>query len=341
MQKKPSTIKDVARVAGVSTATVSRALSKPQAVSQATREAVLEAARHTGYQINQAARNLRTRKTRTIVVFVPNLGNPFFSNILSGIEATAAESGMNVLVVDTNSSENRSKSIRNYLSNALADGIIVMDGTLPPELLTAHHPSHPAPPVVFACEWSPAAPFPSVRTDNRGGGFMAAKHLLSLGHSRIGLLRGPRENVLTHERELGLRKGLADAGLELHEKMIFEGDFSIESGATAADAFMSLKDRPTGVFCSSDMMAVGFISALNKYGIQTPGNVSVVAFDDIMIAPHFIPALTTIHQPRERIGVTAASFLIDAIKDAKSQTRRDVVTLPVELIIRDSTAQLS
>lgn len=340
MAIKTITIKDVAKVAGVSTATVSRALSNPDAVTSATRASVLEAAEQTGYQMNQAARNLRTRQTRVIVVLVPNLGNPFFSNILSGIEATASAAGMNVLIVDTNQPEDRSELVRRYLSTARADGIIVMDGSLPEGLLESQHSAQNSPPVVFACEWAPADNFPSVRTDNRNGARMAVHHLIDLGHKKIGFVRGPSENVLTIEREAGLREELDYAGIELPAEWVFAGDFGIESGALAAEAFMSLANRPTAIFCASDMMAIGFISKLNSHGVKTPEHVSVVAFDDIVIAPHFIPALTTIRQPREMIGSNAAAILIDAIgKEARKLTCQPVV-LPVELIIRDSTARL-
>lgn len=341
MNKKSITIKDVALTAGVSTATVSRALSNPGAVTESTRAAVLKAAEHTGYQMNQAARNLRTRQTQVIVVLVPNLGNPFFSRILSGIEATASAAGMNVLIADTSLPGGRAETVRRYLTTARADGMIVMDGSLPDALLEIHHPAQSKPPVVFACEWAPTDKLPSVRIDNCGGANMAIRHLIDLGHRKIGFITGPRDNVLTVEREAGMRETLADASLDIPEDWIFEGDFSIESGTYAAEEYLALNDRPTAIFSASDVMAMGFISNLHRKGIETPQDVSVVAFDDIDIAPHFIPALTTIRQPRELIGSNAATLLIDAIRgEAELSTRRPIV-LPVELIVRDSSARLA
>ena len=335
--KKSITIKDVAAFAGVSTATVSRALSNPEAVTEATRASVLEAARRTGYQMNQAARNLRRRQTQVIVVLLPNLGNPFFSRILSGIEATASAAGMNVLIVDTSQSETQTDAVRRYLSTARADGLIVMDGSLPDALLEPPSAGNSPPPIVFACEWSPADRFASVRTDNRGGAHMAVKHLIDLGHRDIGFVAGPRENVLTIERRLGLHDALKEAGLELPASWDFQGDFSLASGANAAHALLEMDKRPTAVFCASDMMAIGLISTLKRAGIETPGHISVVAFDDIDIAPYFVPALSTIRQPREMIGSNAAALLIDAIRAQHQHSTRQPVVLPVELIVREST----
>lgn len=341
MTKKNITIKDVAKTAGVSTATVSRALSTPASVTAATRTAVLNAAEATGYQINLAARNLRTRQTRAIVVLVPNVGNPFFASILSGIENIASAAEMNVLIVDTSQPEKRGEIVKRYLSSARADGIIVLDGALPTGLLETHHSPLNSPPVVFACEWAPLDLFPSVRTDNVNGARMAISHLLEIGHRKIAYLDGPTGNVLSTSRLEGTVNELEAANLELPPEWIFDGDFSIDSGVKAAKRFLELKSRPTAVFCASDMMAIGFISELKRRSIETPRDVSVVAFDDIDIAPHFIPSLTTIRQPRELIGSTAASILIEAIRKEAHEMTRQPVVLPVELIVRDSTARIT
>lgn len=340
MTEKNVTIKDLAKIAGVSTATVSRALSNPKSVTPSTRESVLQAARDTGYQLNLAARNLRTRQTRTIVVLVPNLGNPFFSRILSGIETAASAAEMNILIVDTSQPERRSDIVRRYLSTARADGIIVMDGALPEGVLEAQRSLNTSPPVVFACEWAPRDRFPSVRTANRNGARLAVRHLLEEGHTKIGYINGPAENVLSVERLKGIREELATQDLALPEAWFFQGDFSIGSGVNAAKSMMALDNKPTAVFSASDMMAIGFISELNRHGIKTPEDISVVAFDDIDIAPHFIPALTTIRQPREDIGSHAVELLISEIGKGPDQPIADPLVLPVELIVRDSTRTL-
>src|SRR5690606_34979562 len=159
------------------TATVSRAISNPSVVSEATREAVLEAVRKTGYRINLVARNLRRGRTGAIVVLVPNLGNPFFSLILAGIEQVAARAGFSVLIVDTKQPHANEEQIFAHLHSTRADGLIVLDGSLPPDLLERRNAADAMPPVVFACEWIETSPYSRVVIDNAAGAAMAIRHL--------------------------------------------------------------------------------------------------------------------------------------------------------------------
>ena len=341
MAIKTVTIKDVAKFAGVSTATVSRALSKPETVSEATRSTVLHAAKSTGYKINIAARNLRSKQTGAIVVFIPDLANPFFSNILAGIEKAAAEVGKSVFLVNTFGPKSKQDdSIRQYLSKTRADGIIVLDGSLQKGLLQNEAEKGNSPPIVFACEWSSEHDFPSVRADNQLGAALAISHLVDLGHRTIGHLAGPMWNVVSKERMTGFKSALLEH--DLNEAVwTFEGDFSIESGVRAARDFVTHERRPTAVFCASDLMAIGFISELAKQGLKVPSDISVVGFDDIDIAERFIPAITTIHQRREQLGISAMRLMMEAIESETSQVRHQPLVLPVELIPRDSTARLA
>ncbi|NRG17533.1 LacI family DNA-binding transcriptional regulator [Rhizobiales bacterium] len=336
-------IRDVALAAGVSTATVSRALSHPERVSKETRERVLAAVEKTGYTINYAARNLRRRRTGSIVVLVPNLANPFFSAILSAIASEIAPAGYNVLIADTAQPPHSEQRILEYLNNNRADGLILLDGALKGVIERGRELSVGLPPLIFACEWISEDGFPSVRIDNAEGARLAIRHLVDLGHTRIGHVAGPPENVLTVERRRGAREAIAKAGLEIREDWFFPGDFTMGSGAEAARAWFSLKDRPTAIFCSSDEMAFGFISELHRNGLEVPDAVSVVGFDDIEISKRFVPSLTTIHQPRARIGRKAARLLLDVI-DGDDEDRRRARTaapeiLPIELVVRESTSK--
>lgn len=340
LDKKTPNIQDVARAAGVSTATVSRAISNPSVVSEATREAVLEAIRSTGYHTNLVARNLRQRRTGAIVVLVPNLGNPFFSRILAGIEQAAASAGFSVLIVDTKQPHANGDQIFTYLHNTRADGLIVLDGSLPLDLLDQKSLAANMPPIVFACEWIADSPFSKVVIDNAAGSAMAVRHLFELGHRDIGHLKGPPGNVLTETRLEGTRTALCELGLEIASEWFFDGDFSLQSGVQAARQWLALEHRPTAVFCASDQMACGFISELTLEGYSVPGDVSVVGFDDIDIAQRFIPPLTTIHQPRRRIGTTAANALIERINGGRSGSPVAHQVLTVELVERKSAAPL-
>ncbi|MCT8999768.1 LacI family DNA-binding transcriptional regulator [Chelativorans intermedius] len=338
MDRKTPRIQDVARAAGVSTATVSRAISNPSVVSEATRNAVFEAIRSTGYQINLTARNLRQRRTRAIVVLVPNLGNPFFSHILAGIEQVAASAGFSVLIVDTKQPHANEGQLFTYLSSSRADGLIVLDGSLPVALFERRGTAGGLPPVVFACEWIAGSPFSKVMIDNAAGAAMAIRHLHGLGHRCIGHVSGPRGNVLTDTRLQGTRAALAELGLPVRREWFFDGDFSLQSGAEAARAWLALDERPTAVFCASDQMACGFISQLSMEGYTVPRDVSVVGFDDIDIARHFIPPLTTVRQPRNAIGAAAARLLIAQMGAGTADAPPVEEVLAVELAARRSAA---
>lgn len=340
MRKNFPTIQDVARAANVSTATVSRALSLPGRVSEETRRTVIEAVERTGYAVNQTARNLRRKETSSIVVLVPNLGNPFFSQILAGIEARLARAGYNVLIADTKHPDVQEERLLDYLHVNRADGIISLDGGLPPRFLTATGST--VPPIVFCCEWDDATGLPSIRFDNAGGEALAVRHLAERGHRRIGHVLGPEGNVLTRDRLAGFRRGLAESGLAERADWIFEGDFSLRSGVEAARRWIAMPDRPTAITTSSDVMACGFISELHRNGLEVPRDVSVVGFDDIDIAEIFIPALTTIRQPRVEIGESAAETLLRIVKAPAGEAPLVARKLwPAALIERESVRVLA
>ncbi len=271
MAYKKVLIQDVARAAGVSTATVSRALSKPEVVSEATRRTVMEAVRGTGYSINHAASNLRRRRTDCIVALIPNLANPFFAQILSGISSVLAPAGYNLLISDTKGSLDAEPLMMSYLDQGRADGLILLDGLIPPDHLDDANRSRPLPPSVLACEWIEASPLPRVRVDNEAGARLAVEHLVALGHRRIGHLRGPVGNVLTRTREAGHRRAMAAAGLGFEDAWLLPGAFTFASGAEAAALWLAMAVPPTAVFCASDTMAAGFMAALQRAGRSCAG----------------------------------------------------------------------
>jgi LacI family repressor for deo operon, udp, cdd, tsx, nupC, and nupG len=332
---------DVAKLAGVSTATVSRALNQPETVAESTRQSVIEAAAKTGYRINIAARNLRRQRAGAVVVLVPHLENPFFSEILSGIEAALAKTGLSVLIADTKHPGVPSSLVFDYLHSGRADGVISLDGSLADILADAPHVRDALPPIVYACEWIDNDASPSVRVDNAAGAALAISHLADLGHTRIGHIRGPTDNILTRERSDGATGELRARGLDVRADWFFDGDFTMAGGRRAARRWMALEDRPTAMFCASDETAIGFISTLHDAGLSVPGDVSVVGFDDIEIAGYFIPPLTTVRQPRTALGATAANLLIDLVEGDGTEKTDDQKVLPVELIVRSSTVGVS
>lgn len=317
---------DVARHAGVSSATVSRVLSRPEMVTEATRAAVMRAVAATGYRVNQAARNLRKQRTGAIVALVPNLGNPFFARILAGMGQELGAQGYDLLVGDTMEDGGRHRALRRFLDTSRADGIILLDGQVTPADLEA---LPGAPPLVMACEWIEGADLPRVVLDNQRGTELATEHLLSLGHRRIAFIGGPEANVLHRARLKGMIRALG------HAPAGYAGDFTLPAGARAAEIWRAEDPalRPTAIVAFSDELAAGFIGALQRHGDAIPDRVSVVGFDDIDWGAHLPVPLTTIRQPKREMGRAAARTLL-----ARIRGEGDLSTvLEPELVIRASS----
>lgn len=335
--QKSVRIADVARAAGVSTATVSRALSNPDLVNDATRTSVLDAIRQTGYRVNQAARNLRKQRAGAVLVLVPNLSNPFFSQILAGISAAFSESDYSVLIADTAVMQDKSQGLMSYFLDNRIDGMITLDGSLTQAELALLASAGVEDRVVFACEWAPHTDVPSIRSDNTQGAQLAIGHLFDLGHRAIAHLTGPEGNVLTQMRRDGMMAERGRLGLPTRDEWIIRGDFTLQAGRAGAQRILAMSDRPTAVFCASDMVAFGLISGLHEGGLRVPEDISVVGFDDIELAEFYVPALTTIRQDRHRLGARGAEVLLDQLAKGKSQMGR-VELIDVSLKVRRSTA---
>jgi len=340
MTTKTSTLQDVARVAGVSTATVSRTLSSPNVVSESTRQKVSKAVQDTGYRVNRAARNLRTQRSDSVLVLLPDLANPFFSNILEGISQGLSRKGYSMLIASTKQVQDSGDRLVNYLDDARADGMIILDGGLKPDVVRSLEEAPQSNNIVFACEWIEGTPFPSVRSENHQGTCDAVRYLYSLGHRKIAHVTGPEGNVLMHVRRDAFVEEIAALGLMLKPKWIIPGDFSLKGGQLAAKEWLAMEDRPTAVFCASDQIALAFIAELKRNKISVPEDVSVMGFDDIGLAEHFVPSLTTIRQDRMLLGRTAAELLLGRIELPIAKRGNEMARLPVSLVIRESTASL-
>ena len=338
MRGKSPTIRDVARRANVSTATVSRALSSPHRVSDATRERVSAAVSSTGFTINQAARSLRLQAARTIVIAFPNIGNPFYSTILDAALREASHRGYGVLVANR-LADNPTRWLKDYFRSSRADGMVLFDGTLDTDQLHGLKTRDGKFPLVVACDELPDPRLHSVIADNRGAARDLTRYLIGLGHRRIGHIHVPSKNqALVSDRLLGFRDVMQEAGLPVRADWVFDGDFSMPSGEAAGRAFLNLTERPTAVFSANDEMAIGFLAVLRHAGVECPRDLSVVGFDDIDVARCMHPALTTVHQPRAEIGRLATRALLDILeRDGPCQAPIRIVP-PTELVIRDSAA---
>lgn len=336
MTKTP-TLQDVARIAGVSTATVSRALSNPKVVNESTREKVSKAVKSSGYRINRAARNLRTQRAQSILVLLPDLANPFFSAILEGISSSLTASGYSMLIASTNQVHDSGEQLVDYLDDARADAMIVLDGGLSRDVVATLEQASKTKPVIFACEWVEGDQFPSVRSENRRGTRAAIRFLHDLGHTKIGHVSGPHGNVLMHAREDAFLSEIEEIGAQFNPDWLIPGDFSLEAGCAAANKWIAMEDRPTAMFCASDLIAFGFISELSRQGYSVPTDVSVMGFDDIELAERFIPSLTTVQQNRTRLGEIAAIMTLERL-DGSGTTHSAII--PVSLVERESTSAI-
>jgi LacI family repressor for deo operon, udp, cdd, tsx, nupC, and nupG len=330
-----SNIYEVARRAGVSTATVSRVLSQPDVVAPATRRRVLRAVEHYGYAPNSTAKNLRTLRTGKLLVTVPDISNPFFSLILQGIEDAAQKDGYAVLLGDTQHDEAREERYALMLKRKEADGLIFLGHRLPKEAAAIVRGMAPrCAPIVNGCEFSPHLGIPSVHIDNSKAAFEAMDHLYVLGHRRIGVVTGPLVSPLSRDRLDGARARARMAKAE-RELIVIHGDFSIESGAVAAERALARRDKPSAIFCFNDEMAMGVVEVARHRGLRLPDDLSVVGFDDIRFARHMEPPLTTIAQPMREIGEGTVRLLLEILN---GNTAPQPVTLPHRLVVRSSTA---
>lgn len=334
--RKTPTIQDVARHANVSAATVSRVLSAPERVSETTRERVHAAVRETGYTINQAARSLRLKAARTILMAAPNIGNPYYSTIVDAVISEASERGYSVMVASS-IGDDPNLWLRDYLLSTRADGLLLFDGSLDTNRLHGIGQAGIALPLVAAYDELPDAKINSVITDNRAAAKRAVQHLVALGHRRIGHISVPSRNQNPHERLLGYREAMAEAGLEIRPEWVAMGAYNMPSGQSAADAILASGELPTAIFAATDEMAIGFIHRARQAGIECPRDISLIGFDDIAVAEYFDPPLTTMRQPREKIGRMATRTLIDIIEGIASENEPIHVVLTSDLIVREST----
>ena len=332
--RKSVTIQDIAVRAGVSTATVSRALANPDFVSAKARARVLRAVSETGYTPNVAARHLRARRSMIILVVVPNLANPFFAEVLRGIDDELAEAGYDMIIGNL---DNRVEREARYVKLAMSgqvDGVLNLTGRVPRgEDRTM---SDLGLPMAGICARVPGQQSPHIVVNDRASSIQVAEHLLGLGHRRFGYVSGPTDNINEVERYAGFLQGLQAAGIGPDAVVRWPGQFNLAAGIRAGRDFLTLSERPTAVYAASDEMAVAFMKTVLTAGVKVPHDLSIVGFDGIEFASFVEPTLTTVRQPRHELGRTGARALLEEIGGKGAGER--VIELPGELILGGSTA---
>jgi LacI family repressor for deo operon, udp, cdd, tsx, nupC, and nupG len=302
-------------------------------VSPDTREAVQKAAAEVGYQPNLIARSLRTQSTNSIFVLLPSLESPFYPEIIRGLDWAAHERGYAMMLGLTGNEKGRQSSYIDLARRQRPDGVIVLDCELT-HLLGANGPFQA--PAVQVLEKSDGSPHPSVTIDDRAAAAVATRHLVELGHRRIAHILGMEASTVAALRHQGYLDALAEAGIAADPALMVRGNFQHEGGINCASQLMAEATPPTAIFCANDETAIGAILRLKQLGYSVPQDVSIIGFDDIERSAVQSPPLTTIRQPRFEIGTAAMTLLLDTI--AGKILRQPHVTLPVELILRSSTA---
>lgn len=324
----PATIRDVARVAGVSVATVSRALNGADNVLPDTRQRILDAARELRFSPSGAARSLITRRTDTIGALLPDLHGEYFSELIRGIDQAARARGLHLLVSSSHGDADEAAAALRAM-NGRVDGLLVMSPHADAAFLQHNLPGRvPAVLLNTGAELPQHARFV---VDNFGGAQAMTRHLAAAGRRRIAFIGGPAGNHEAQERLRGYRAGLKPGMREA----VFEGDFTQEAGWAAGRRIALSKPRPDAVFAANDMMAIGCLAALGEAGLRVPEDVALAGFDDIPMARYVAPALTTIRVPIAALGAAALELLAKTV-EAPDSAAHPSTTMPVELVVRRS-----
>ncbi len=324
----PATIRDVARAAGVSVATVSRALNGASNVLPETRQRIEDAARALRFTPSGAARSLITRRTDTIGALLPDLHGEYFSELIRGIDQAARARGLHLLVSSSHGNADEAAAALRAM-NGRVDGLLVMSPHADAGFLRQNLPG--SLPAVLLNSGMDLEDHASFVVDNLGGATTMTRHLVASGRQRVAFVTGPQGNDEAAQRLAGYRAGLKPGMREI----VFEGDFSEEAGWAAGRRIANHRPRPDAVFAANDMMAVGCMAALHEAGLRVPDDVAVAGFDDIPIARYVTPALTTIRVPIAALGAAALDALVKAVEAPQAQSTHTVVT-PVELVVRRS-----
>lgn len=329
-----STIKDVAELAGVSTTTVSHVINKTRFVSEELVNRVKQAIKDLNYQPSSHARGLRTRTSGTIGIVIPDNTNPFFAEVVRGIEDYCYEHGYPVFLCNSDGKPEKEYYYLKLLMEKGVDGLVLVsagDDLDSLELLDGRNI-----PKVIIDRRVDSLNTDSVLIDNHKGGYDATRHLLDLGHKRIGCITGPSQVTPSGQRLQGYVRALKEKNMEVDDGLIVSGDFKSHSGSRGLIRLMGHPKPPTAVFACNDMMAIGALTAAEKLGIEIPAQLSLVGFDDIAMASMVIPKLTTIVQPKRELGEAGAGLLLERIKNGNRE--KSTIILEPSIIIRESSS---
>ena len=332
-----TTLKEVAKRAGVSVGTVSNVVTGTVPVSSARRERVLAAISELGYQPNHVARSLKLRRTKMLGMVISDITNPFFSQMVRGAEDAALRRNYLLLTFNTDDRAEREKEVISVLRSQRVDGILLVVAS------EQRRPSHILEtirrgiPVVCLDRLPPGVSVDSVTVDNTGAARDCVQHLLKLGHRKIGIIAGSLSLQTASERLQGYKEALAEAGIDPRPEWILQGNFRIESGYRLGRQLLTSLDRPTALFISNNLMALGILKALAELDLRCPEDVALATFDELPLMEAFRPHLTAVAQPAYSFGYSGAELLIQRIESKTHAKTPVAIRLPTELKIKEST----
>lgn len=316
-----ATMKDVARLAGVSTSTVSHVINKDRFVSEAVTRKVDAAIKELNYAPSALARSLKIKQTRTIGMLITASTNPFYSELVRGVERSCFERGYSLVLCNTEGNEQRMNRNLETLMQKRVDGLLLLctETHQPSREIMQRYPSIPT----VMMDWSPFDGETDLIQDNSLlGGDLATQYLIDKGYSRIACITGPLDKTPARLRLEGYREAMTRAGLAIPAGYEITGDFEFNGGFEAMQTLLSHKQRPEAVFVGNDAMAVGVYKALYQAGLRIPLDIAIIGYDDIELASYMTPPLTTIHQPKDELGELAVNVLIHRMAQPTIQQQR-------------------
>ncbi len=331
-----ATMKDVARLAGVSTSTVSHVINNNRFVSEAVREKITSAIAELNYAPSALARSLKLNQTRTIGMLLTASSNPFYSEVVRGVERSCYERGYSLILCNTEGDENRMNRSLETLLQKRVDGLLIMctESHLPSADILNRYPSIPS----VMMDWAPFEGSSDIIQDNSLlGGEMATRFLISRGYRRIACIAGPQDKTPARLRLEGFQRAMKSAGLPVPPSCVVSGDFEFEGGFNAMNQLLSLSPLPEAVFTCNDAMAVGGYHALFQAGLSVPQDIAVIGYDDIELARYMTPPLTTIHQPKDELGELAIDTLLHRLGEPGDS--QQLLILTPELVERGSVGE--
>jgi LacI family repressor for deo operon, udp, cdd, tsx, nupC, and nupG len=333
-----TSLKDVAKLAGVAVGTVSRYLNEPHRLRESTRRKIEPAIVALDYSPHSVARSLRRGRTGLVLVSVSALGNPYFADVIRGIDQVDRHHGFVTFVKEVPPGRWSPALVRDLILSRAADGVIVLGSDSPFEAESGGKPDTGHPPVVVGSELVSLAMrmLPSVRIDNVAAAKEMTQFLIDLGHRNIAFMTGAQGSHMMDDREVGFRDALVAEGIPVREHWFAYGDLMIAGGRRAVRQLMVGPEPPTAIVCGNDEMAIGAIAELRAMGLKVPDDVSIVGFDDIRYAEAMDPPLTTIAQPREELGERCFIRLLHLMDDPASESGVEII--PHRLVVRRSAA---